>query len=275
MPRPNLTPSLSQGKGSGDYWAISWMCWVSSIDFERPLIASFHDVGPISLVNAHTWMTWQYFIGLSKSRLSTRHKQESLNGHQTLFLVKGHETKFPMEGCSTLCPLNVKDLWYHSVRHNFFEVIMTSCHPFPNLNVGLQSSIEEFFITHLQTSAVWHFSHLSRVLQFSFPLDFSVGVLWECDTHAIVPHPLQLLPQVLHTFLPDCSTVIQVLQLHGNVNLTSFNLLNLAHPAKHRFCTLCTYWTIIQQHFQWSCSCLFSGHPFLSPNPTISLSTQK
>jgi len=36
VPRPNL----SQGKGSGDYWAISWMCSVSSIDFERSLIAS-------------------------------------------------------------------------------------------------------------------------------------------------------------------------------------------------------------------------------------------
>jgi len=26
-------PTLSQGKGSGDYWAISWLCRLSSIDF--------------------------------------------------------------------------------------------------------------------------------------------------------------------------------------------------------------------------------------------------
>jgi len=26
-------PTLSWGKGSGDYWAISWLCWVSSLVF--------------------------------------------------------------------------------------------------------------------------------------------------------------------------------------------------------------------------------------------------
>ena len=26
-------PTLSRGKGSGDYWAISWLCWVNSLDF--------------------------------------------------------------------------------------------------------------------------------------------------------------------------------------------------------------------------------------------------
>ena len=29
MPRPHF----SWGKGSGDYWAISWLCWINSIDF--------------------------------------------------------------------------------------------------------------------------------------------------------------------------------------------------------------------------------------------------
>jgi len=29
VPRPHL----SQGKGSGDNWIISWLCWVNSIDF--------------------------------------------------------------------------------------------------------------------------------------------------------------------------------------------------------------------------------------------------
>jgi len=35
-----------------------------------------HDVRPVSLVYAHAWMTWHYFIGLSKSRLLTQHNQE-------------------------------------------------------------------------------------------------------------------------------------------------------------------------------------------------------
>ena len=26
-------PTLSWGKGSGDYWVISWLCWVNSLDF--------------------------------------------------------------------------------------------------------------------------------------------------------------------------------------------------------------------------------------------------
>ena len=59
-------PALSRGKGSGDYWAISWLCRLSSIDFERTLSTCLHDVRPISLVHAHAWMTWHYFIGLSK-----------------------------------------------------------------------------------------------------------------------------------------------------------------------------------------------------------------
>ena len=59
-------PVLSWRKGSGDYWAISWLCRLSSIDFEGTLITCLHDARPISLVYVHTWMTWHYFIGLSK-----------------------------------------------------------------------------------------------------------------------------------------------------------------------------------------------------------------
>jgi len=59
-------PAFSQGKGFGNYWAISWLCWLSSIDFESTLITCLHDVRPISLVYAHAWMTWHYFIGLSR-----------------------------------------------------------------------------------------------------------------------------------------------------------------------------------------------------------------
>ena len=29
-------PTLSRGKGSGDHWAISWLCQVSSLDTEQP-----------------------------------------------------------------------------------------------------------------------------------------------------------------------------------------------------------------------------------------------
>ena len=58
-------PALSRGKGSGDYRAISWLCRLSSIDFEQTLITCLHDVRPISLVHADAWMTWHYFIGLS------------------------------------------------------------------------------------------------------------------------------------------------------------------------------------------------------------------
>ena len=61
-----LDPALSRGKGSGDYWTVSWLCWLGSIDFERTLIICLHNVRPISLVYAHASMTWHYFIGLSK-----------------------------------------------------------------------------------------------------------------------------------------------------------------------------------------------------------------
>jgi len=37
-------PVLSRGKGSGDYWTISWLCQPSSIEFERTLIKCLHDV---------------------------------------------------------------------------------------------------------------------------------------------------------------------------------------------------------------------------------------
>jgi len=54
-------PALSQGKGSGDYWLISWLCRLSSIDFEQTLITCLHDVRPISLVYVHVGMTRHYW----------------------------------------------------------------------------------------------------------------------------------------------------------------------------------------------------------------------
>jgi len=59
MPRPHL----SWGKGCGDNRAISWLCQVSSTDFEQTCL---DDVWPISLAYVHTRMMWHYSIGLSK-----------------------------------------------------------------------------------------------------------------------------------------------------------------------------------------------------------------
>ena len=79
-------PAHSQWTGFGDYWAISWLCWVSSINF---------------LANTDYTPAWckayfidlctrlddvAYFIGLSKIKSVD---SEQLNSHQTLFLVRG------------------------------------------------------------------------------------------------------------------------------------------------------------------------------------------
>ena len=47
--------SLSWGKGSGDYWAISWSCWVSRIDFVQP--NECH-----SIVCVNQWNTCRSYI---------------------------------------------------------------------------------------------------------------------------------------------------------------------------------------------------------------------
>ena len=90
---PDLT--LSRRKGSGDHWVISWLCWVSSLDAEqlnelalrRPPCARSTDWPICSLVpRPHprfcqvTWLMAFCWLGTSK---------KSLNGHQTLFLVRG------------------------------------------------------------------------------------------------------------------------------------------------------------------------------------------
>jgi len=59
-------PALSRGKGSGDYWAISWFCQLSSIDFWTNIDYMLAWRKAISLVYAHAWMTSHYSIGLSK-----------------------------------------------------------------------------------------------------------------------------------------------------------------------------------------------------------------
>ena len=84
-------PALSQGKGSGDYWAISWLCRLSSIDFWMDVNYMLAWLKAISLAYVHAWMTWHYvFHWLVQNQdcwLSTTKK--SLNSHQTLFLVRG------------------------------------------------------------------------------------------------------------------------------------------------------------------------------------------
>jgi len=85
MPRPHL----SREKVSGDNWVISWLRWVSGSDFKQALITCLHDVGPISLAYTHTWMTWHFFIGLSKIKTvdSAQPRNHSIS-HQTLLLVR-------------------------------------------------------------------------------------------------------------------------------------------------------------------------------------------
>ena len=95
---PNLT--LQQGKESGDYWVISWLCWLSGIDFEQTLIARLHDVGPIALVyttlGLHDTIHWLVQIDL-------------LRGH-------GHCTLLPFP--STLTSLCTSDYHYIILRHS-------------------------------------------------------------------------------------------------------------------------------------------------------------
>ena len=67
-------PTLSQGKGSGDYWVTSWLWWLSSIDLNKHwlhacmiyIIYKYIHVGPIALFYMNSWFTWHYFIGFSK-----------------------------------------------------------------------------------------------------------------------------------------------------------------------------------------------------------------
>ena len=90
-------PTLSRGKGSGDHWAIPWLCRVSSLDTEQPNEIVLHHATMCStdrpicslmprphprFCNA-TEVTWlMAFCWLDTTK-------ESLNGHQTPFLMRG------------------------------------------------------------------------------------------------------------------------------------------------------------------------------------------
>ena len=81
---------IFEGKGSGDYWVISWLCRVSSIDFEWTLMTWSHAIGPISLIYVNDWMMWHYFTVLSKIKTAvSAQPKKLLNSHQTLFLMRG------------------------------------------------------------------------------------------------------------------------------------------------------------------------------------------
>ena len=54
VPRPH---SLTR-KVSGDYWVTSWLCWLSSIDFEQTLIACLHDVHRTYCIGLHECLVY-------------------------------------------------------------------------------------------------------------------------------------------------------------------------------------------------------------------------
>ena len=88
---------IFEGKGSGDYWVISWLCQVSSIDFDWTLITCLHAIGPISLIDMNDWMMWHYFTGLSK--IKTAVSAQALSSHQTLFLMRGWDLSVRLFCC--------------------------------------------------------------------------------------------------------------------------------------------------------------------------------
>ena len=70
-------PTLSRGKGSGDHWAFSWLCRVSSLDFEQANeLAQSHTH---TCVEASQWNIPLRYIKnfIQKSRLLTWHNQGS------------------------------------------------------------------------------------------------------------------------------------------------------------------------------------------------------
>jgi len=56
-----------------------------------------HDVRPISLVHAHAWMTWHYFIGLSEIKTGDSAQPRNHSIVQTLFLVRGRSLGMRLE----------------------------------------------------------------------------------------------------------------------------------------------------------------------------------
>ena len=89
-------PTLSWGKGSGDHWVVSWLCWVSSLDTEpneivlrhttmcstrRPVCSLMPRSHPrLCCTTQVTWLMAFCWLGTTK---------KLLDGHQTPFLVRG------------------------------------------------------------------------------------------------------------------------------------------------------------------------------------------
>jgi len=89
VPRPCPDPALSRGKRSGDYWAISWLCWVNSLDFGQDNeIVPCHPSMLISQWNSLT--SCKHVIDV-RSKIDTAESAQPRNrsSHQTLFLTRG------------------------------------------------------------------------------------------------------------------------------------------------------------------------------------------
>ena len=70
-------PTLSQGKGSGDYWALPWLCQVSNLDFWISEWLCLYDVALFHwLASTLVWLC-AISLACSESILLTRHNQES------------------------------------------------------------------------------------------------------------------------------------------------------------------------------------------------------
>jgi len=74
-------------KWSGDYWVMSWLCQVCSINSEQKLITYQPDVGLLHWLT-HT-PTWTISLAGPNQDCWLRTTKKLLNNHQTLFLVRG------------------------------------------------------------------------------------------------------------------------------------------------------------------------------------------
>jgi len=80
LPHASLWVSCSRGKRSGDNWAISWLCQVSSTDFERTLITCLDDVhvGPIHWLMCTLWWYGTIPLACPKSVVSEQPRNCSI-----------------------------------------------------------------------------------------------------------------------------------------------------------------------------------------------------
>ena len=105
-------PTLSWGRGSGDYWALPWLCWVSNLDFwvYKWMIIPLDSA--ISLASIKACMTLCYFIGLFRIKLLTWHNQESTQWSPDPFpcekAASEHETISSYDSPAASWPYNLE-----------------------------------------------------------------------------------------------------------------------------------------------------------------------